>query len=489
MVYRFLRDEAHASQDGRMIKSICCLCGFFAISLLPASAEENVILYGGVSYIDEATTPAMANMLANDASGQFLTSGDEILIYAEQAIEQVNQSGGLKGISEYPIVQSEAAAIALAASKGSEPEAGEIISSFQLQGTKIYGLLLLANYEDVIPQTLQYTDPTTGNRKAVKKRTYVVGMSALLLELNPGSERTRIVLSSSDLGRSVLTSDVDFVPSEEEKAERLGEAYKNAADGALRKLSKARLGKDRSRSNHMVTGFSMSDAAPAELLNFDLANKPTAQDLSTNLCSIPTGCTSQICRKRGAMLMHSLTSSLSEAGYSVLPPITAEYVGDVANGIELNLSLFGDEARLLGEFQAIEIDPSDAATKWVAVWRGSQFIDLPSMQYPDLITDRVYFSRVGYVRGSTGFDGCSDVTGLERDPVPAAIDGRSRRIDGNIMGCSVENYLNSQGAPGRGVARDHYTLAALDHVSKLGSQLRGERVSNDLVCEPFAGAD
>jgi hypothetical protein len=57
------------------------------------------------------------------------------------------------------------------------------------------------------------------------------------------------------------------------------------------------------------------------------------------------------------------------------------------------------------------------------------------------------------------------------------------------MGCSVENFLVSQGSPGRGVARDHYTLAALDHVDRLGSQLKGERVSNDVFCKPYAGAD
>jgi hypothetical protein len=462
---------------------------FVAAAVIPAYAEDNIILFGGLSYVDAETTPAMAAMLARDAAGSVLEDGDALIEFAGQAIDDLNAHGGLSNVSRFEIVQYEDEAWDIATSLGAEREVGQLISSFHLYGDDMYGLMLLANYEDVIPQTLSYNDADSGARITVKKRTYIVGMSALLVELSPDAKTTRIVLSSSDLGRASVTTDVDFVPSDAQKATLYKEAYTRAIGGVLAKLEAAKAPEEGARSSHMVTGFTMRPGHSADLLNYDVTKNPTAQDLSKNLCTIPDGCTSRLCRKRGAMLMHSLTSSLSEAGFSVLPPITAEYGADVASGIELNLSLFADDARLLGDVQSITIDPAQAATKWIAVWRGSEFIDYPGERFPELFTDRIFFSRIGYIRGQTGFDGCTDVTSLERDPVPEVVSSGRGRVDGGVMGCSVENFLVSQGSPGRGVARDHYTLAALDHVDRLGSQLKGERVSNDVFCKPYAGAD
>lgn len=469
-------------------KLSCALC-VGTIVCLSSAAEENILLFGGLSYIDEETTPVMAGMLADDASGPMLEEGDAIIDFSFDIVDQINTTGGLPNISKRGIVHNEDQAWTIATDLGATRAAGQLLPALQLYGDNVFGLLALANYEDVIVQTLSYSDAQTGERKTARKRTYIVGVSALVLDLDPATSYRRILMSSSDLGRYELALPDTIEPTEAQKTAAYRQAYQKAVSGALYKLRKAgniRTGVERGSLNNMVTGFAMMVEAPTDLLNYDLSRKPTAADLTANMCRIPDGCTSAICRKRAAMLMHEFTSSLSGAGLPVLPPITAEYSGDLTAGIELNLALFGDESRLLGDMQSIRIDPADAATKWVVVWRGSEAVNSPSERYPGLITDRRFYSRIGYVRAGTGFDGCTDVYDLRRDPVPETSGGQ---LSPNALGCSVENFVNSQGAPSRGVERDHYTLAALDHVRKIGAELGHEHSSESFTCEPFAGAD
>jgi|TARA_R100000501_G_C2628082_1_gene122208 hypothetical protein len=470
----------------KISRAICAV----AIVCCPAAAEDDILLFGGLSYVDDVTTPAMAAMLAGDAQDQALKHGDAVIEYTAGLVDQQNLSGGLPNISDHKIVQTEEEAWAIATELGASRGAGQLISALQLYGDNVYGLMFLANYEDVIVQTLSYSDSATGERKSAKKRTYIVGVSALTLELDPNSNYRRILLSSSDLGRRELSLPAEVEPTEAQKTSAYRQAYQKAISGSLSKLRKAGdldTSQGRGALNHMVTGFAMMENAPIGLLNYDLASKPSAADLQANMCTVPDGCTTIICRKRAAMLMHGFTSSLSEAGLPVLPPITAEYTGDLVAGIELKLGLFGDEARLLGDTQSILLDPADAATKWIVVWRGSEMKDSPNEAYPDIITDRRFYSQIGYVRAGTGFDGCTDVYDLQRDPPPDSTG--NVEVDSNSLGCSVENFVNSQGEPGRGVERDHYTLAALDHVNKIGAKLRHERSSDSFTCKPFAGAD
>ncbi|KCZ85214.1 hypothetical protein HAD_06015 [Hyphomonas adhaerens MHS-3] len=469
----------------KYLNKLSCALYLGAIFCLPSVAGENILLFGGLSYIDDETTPVMAAMLADDARGPLLEEGDAIIDFSFDAVGQVNGSGGLPNISNRGIVHNEDQAWTIATDLGATRAAGQLIPALQLYSEHVFGLLALANYEDVVVQTLTYSDPRTGERKAAKKRTYIVGVSALILDLDPETSYRRILMSSSDLGRFELDLPEHVDPTEAQKVAAYRMAYQNAISGALYKLRKAGdLDADRmeGRLNNMVTGFSMKEAAPAELMNYDLARMPTGSQYRQNMCTIPDGCTSAICRKRAAMLMHAFTSSLSEAGLPVLPPITAEYAGDITAGIELNLSLFGDASRLLGDSQSIRIDPADAATKWVVTWRGSRAEDRPNERYPDLFTNRTFTTMIGYVKGKTGFDGCTDVYDLQRDPPDAD-------VDANSLGCAVETIINSQGEPGRGAERDFYTLSALDHVLKIGGQLTNERSSRNIECKPFAGAD
>ena len=465
-------------------KLSCALCAS-AFVCLSSAAEENILLFGGLSYIDEETTPVMAGMLANDASGPMLEEGDAIIDFSFNTVDEINATGGLPNISKRGIVHNEEQAWTIATDLGATRAAGQLIPSLQFYGDNVLGLLALANYEDVVVQTLSYSDAQTGERKAAKKRTYMVGVSALILDLDPETSYRRILMSSSDLGRFELDLPENMDPTEAQKVAAYRKAYENAISGALFKLRKAGdvdVARMEGRRNNMVTGFYMKEAAPAELINFDLARAPTEQDFRQNMCTIPDGCTSAICRKRAAMLMHAFTSSLSEAGLPVLPPITAEYAGDITAGIELNLRLFGDASRLLGDSQSIRIDPADAATKWVVVWRGSLAEDRPHERYPELFTNRTFTTKIGYLKGGTGFDGCTDVYGLERDPPET-------KVDANSAGCTVETIINSQGEPSRGAERDFYTLSALDHILKIGGQLSNERSSSNIECKPFAGAD
>ena len=451
------------------------------ITAAPAHAAEGVILYGGLSYIDQDTTPLMSRFLDSKAAGADLQEGKALMLETERLVEDIVKADWLPEISTTPVLMSSGAAWEIAIKRGAPARApGRLSAELTSRFDAVYGLVLVGNFEEMIEQTLPVTDEKTGARVVTYMQTYLVGVDALLVRFDGETNSIPIRLASSSFVTLTDTVvDKGDRASPTRRTANFRKAYEQAIAEALTRLGHVGRTSGRAKndtaeaSTYMVTGFAIQHENAASIFDYDLSKKPNAQQLQRDVCTVPSGCPdgASECRKFGELVTHAMTSAFSEAGYAVLPPYKSEYVADAGRNISRNLRIQSDEESLFNGTHLIEIRPSDAGTKVVAVLRNANRADELHKVF-NFMRVRTYVSKTGYVSASTGFDGCTPVGSISGD-----------KLGADTYGCATEQYILSQGEPTEQTDRDLYVLSAVNQLKGMSEDLKHGQSAKNRRCE------
>ena len=449
-----------------------------------AASDDAVILFGGLSYIDSETTPQMERYLTTREVGPDQDEGYALIDSTEALVAQLSGTNWLEDITTSPVLITSDDAWKAVMSRGAdERRSGQLSTELDARFDTVYGLVLVGTFEDMIEQTLPITVESSAERVNTYVQTFMVGVDALLVEFDDSSGGYPIRLA----GSSFVTQTLTFVENYDRSsashiAARYRESYERAISEALTRLgsmSERQKNAGKEAGTYMVTGFAIQSEDAAQIFGYDLNQKPTGAELNSNICEIRNACEegSSDCKKVGALLMHGLTSTLSEAGYSVLPPLKSAVLQDTSRSIRINLRIQSDEDSLFSGSQSIELRPSDASFKVVPVLRALGMEDIESKTH-SARRIRNYVTQLGFVEAATGFDGCSTVGSIS-----------AASFEGPTLGCAQEPYLVSQGTPSSDLDRDLYTLSMINKFQSMSQEMTNGRQAKTPSCEGIYDAD
>ena len=280
------------------------------VSIAGAKPQNNIILYGGIGYTEEATQQTLFDLL---------TDGSYRLEDAtEQMVIQLNrETGGLPQLSPYPVaLLVDDAEAAIARELGKERAPFDSVTKLQRYFDRVLGIFLVGSFEQHMGFVYPY-QLTNGKVRHSYHDYFFTSVTALLLDL----ENDEIVLSASALSQVHNKSAASQINNPKEQQQQFLKAYTQASDKALERLvsliQTRNLNKIRDEDRHIVTGVWVNGSNAGQLFQWQ---QPGA---SPNMCNIPSGCKpgSTACAQMAGLLAHGTTDALSAKGLITLPPL------------------------------------------------------------------------------------------------------------------------------------------------------------------------
>ena len=382
-----------------VLAALACVALPFASAgaAAPGAAPDNIVLFGGIGYIEEVGQGALFDLLT-DETYRLEDATEGFVVRLNEA------AGGLPRLSRYAIALDFAdAERAVAMSEGIDRAPARATAELPKFFDRTLGLFFVGSFEEHFSTRFPFTG-ADGAVKHAYQDLFLASVSALVLDL----ETDEIVLSASALGTHSLRA--NDVPVEDEETIRANfvRAYGNAAELALERL--ARLVEDApvtaDRERHMITGVWIDGAEAQAVYAWRTPGRPR------DMCRVPTGCHGAAdCERLEGLLAHGATDMLSEAGLSTIPPLGwSEWRQDNAWEVSARFAIPQNRRSLTDRIRRINVDPRQARFKYVAALKdvGMQSTEV----VPPVVTDS-YVAKLYLIRAQTAVGQCAAEGGLQ----------------------------------------------------------------------------
>ena len=372
------------------------------VSIAGAKPQNNIILYGGIGYTEEATQQTLFDLL---------TDGSYRLEDAtEQMVIQLNrETGGLPQLSPYPVaLLVDDAEAAIARELGKERAPFDSVTKLQRYSDRVLGIFLVGSFEQHMGFVYPY-QLMNGTVRHSYHDYFFTSVTALLLDL----ENDEIVLSASALSQVHNKSAASQINNPKEQQQQFLKAYTQASDKALERLvsliQTRNLNKIRDEDRHIVTGVWVNGSNAGQLFQWQ---QPGA---SPNMCNIPSGCKpgSTACAQMAGLLAHGTTDALSAKGLITLPPLGwSTWRSDNAWEVAARFALPQNRKSLTDRLIDFSINPKQAANKYIATIDDIDSATSANGQEALLKVDE-YVTNLSLIKAFTPPDSCTPQRELE----------------------------------------------------------------------------
>lgn len=421
------------------LASALVLAGCQTVSARPS--RDNLVLYGGFGFLAQDNQSALVDLLVEDAQ--------RLPLQAETLISRMNDDGGLRRISPYPVALSEMDAVA-ALRDTAEELPRDPIEALRTVFSGVYGLFLVGALEQHVPAA--YPVSSQQPTDLSYHDYFLTSVSALLFDFSTD----RIVVTTSARGIHHIAAADAPLTGEADRLDAFRQAYAGAADKALQRLAAIverrgrRLLKERPEF-HMVTGMFIKQDAARRIFGW----QPRAfQDY----CAIPSGCPAgaDACNALNDVLIHGVTEALSASGHPVLPPLgVAQWRYNNAHEITGRFVISQNRGSLVERQLLFDLDPEQAAVKYLAVLKG---VARSREEVGETLYRDTFAAQLEAHRADTGVGSCS--TGSARD-----IGSR------DFTGLFQANRSKAQDELDPSRTATYFTLGTMDALARLEGRL------------------